>query len=63
MSKIAGLGLTFKEKMSGYLMKGAPDFDSGWVEGKKRDLPAKLDSKITIDDMEKFLNISEHSSG
>jgi uncharacterized protein (DUF362 family) len=60
MSTLKGLGLEFEETMSGWLGIGKKDYVEGRIAGQQENTPLRFDAKIIIDDLEYFINLSEH---
>ena len=62
MGDLEGLGLEFKEKMSGWLGMGAKDYKEGKTKGEENDARIKIKVKIKIPDLAHFFNISDHTA-
>jgi uncharacterized protein (DUF362 family) len=62
MGNLEGLGFEFDETMSGWLGIGETDPVNGRMRGERNHTPIRLDSKITIPDLDSFLNISDHTA-
>ncbi len=62
MGKLDGLGLDFDETMSGWVCVGATDFADGLAKGKEAGDALSVDLKISIADLDRFLNISNHTA-
>src|SRR5208283_4675780 len=60
MSSLKGIGLEFKESMSGWVGIGAKDYVDGRIAGEKESTPARIDAKIIIDDLASFIEITDH---
>lgn len=52
------LGFSFEETMTGAVQAGAPDFESGRAQGE----PIRFDVRIQIDDLRRFLRVSDHQA-
>jgi uncharacterized protein (DUF362 family) len=62
MGDLEGLGLEFKEKMSGWLGEGATEYKEGKVKGEEKGRRIKIKVKIQIPDLAHFFNISDHTA-
>lgn len=62
MNSLKGLGLEFQETMSGWLGIGQKDYMEGRIAGEKENTPLRFDAKIIIDDLERFINLSDHQA-
>ncbi len=62
MGKLDGLGLDFDETMSGWVCIGETDFAEGLAKGKEQGTDLSVDLKISIADLDQFLNISHHTA-
>ena len=62
MSSLKGIGLEFKETMSGWIGIGKTAFEEGRIAGKQENTPIRFDAKIIIEDLESFINISGHQA-
>ena len=62
MSNLEGIGIEFDEKMSGWLGIGKKEYVEGRVAGQKEDTPIRFDARIIIDDLDRFINLSEHGA-
>jgi hypothetical protein len=60
MSSLKGVGLKFDESMSGWLGVGADDYVDGRVMGEEQNTPLRFDARIVIDDLDNFLELSDH---
>lgn len=60
MSSLKGLGLEFEETMSGWLGIAKKDYVEGRIAGQKENTPIRFDAKIIIDDLDRFINLSDH---
>jgi len=63
MGDLEGLGLEFKEKMSGWLGEGATEYKEGKVKGEEKGRRIKIKVKIQIPDLAHFFNISRPLHG
>jgi uncharacterized protein (DUF362 family) len=62
MSMLDNVGLAFEESMSGYLGVGEHDPGEGAGVGRRRDSPIRIDVKIAISDLGRFLKVSQHEA-
>ncbi|MCL6622786.1 MAG: DUF362 domain-containing protein [Syntrophobacterales bacterium] len=62
MGSLHGLGLEFQETMSGWLGVGQEDFLAGRIIGEREHTPLRFEATITIDDLEKFIQLAEHEA-
>lgn len=62
MSGLKGIGLQFKETMSGWVGIGAKDYVEGRISGCQQSTAARIDAKIVIDDLDSFIDISGHAA-
>lgn len=60
MGSLRDLGLEFEETMSGWIGIGETEFIAGRITGEREATPIRFDVKIIIDDLERFINISDH---
>ncbi len=60
MSSLKDLGLEFEETMSGWIGIGETDFVAGRITGERESTPIRFDAKIIIDDLDHFINLSDH---
>ncbi|MFP3868716.1 MAG: DUF362 domain-containing protein [Desulfobacteraceae bacterium] len=60
MTGLEGIGLKFEETMSGWLGIGATDYVEGRMAGERDNTPISFNAKIIIDDLDRFLNLSDH---
>ena len=60
MGSLKDLGLEFEETMSGWIGIGETEFMAGRIAGERESTPIRFDAKIIIDDLESFINISDH---
>ena len=60
MSDLEGVGLVFKETMSGWIGKGKTDFAEGETKGKTDNTPISFKVSISISNLAQFLDISHH---
>jgi uncharacterized protein (DUF362 family) len=62
MGRLDGLGLDFDETMSGWVGIGETDFAEGLAKGEQAGTALGVDLKISIADLDQFLNISHHTA-
>jgi cholesterol oxidase len=62
MADLKGLGLEFEEAMSGWLGIGKEDYVEGRLAGEREKTPLRFDARIIIDDLDRFINLSEHQA-
>ncbi len=62
MSSLKGIGLEFKETMSGWIGIGKNTYEEGNLAGQQENTPIRFDAKIIIEDLEGFINISGHQA-
>jgi uncharacterized protein (DUF362 family) len=62
MGMLDNIGLTFEESMSGFLGVGAHDPREGAVVGKRNDTPIRIDVKVVISELGRFLKVSQHQA-
>jgi hypothetical protein len=62
MGNLEGLGFEFEETMSGWLGVGEKDPVNGRMRDERDHTPFRIDVKITIPDLDRFLNISDHTA-
>ena len=62
MGNLSGVGLTFKETMSGYLGQGQSDPRQGADLGRRENAELRFDVTITIEDLEQFLKVGDHQA-
>jgi uncharacterized protein (DUF362 family) len=62
MGNLEGLSLEFDETMAGWLGVGEVDPVNGRMQGERDHTPFRVDGKITIPDVDRFLNISDHTA-
>ncbi len=62
MSNLEGVGLEFEESMSGWIGIGEKDPKNGRILGERNNTSLRFDVRISIADLSKFLNISDHSA-
>jgi uncharacterized protein (DUF362 family) len=62
MSDLTGLGFEFEESLSGYIGVGQTDYSEGSAQGENSDTLLTFEVKISISDMQRFLNISDHAA-
>lgn len=60
MINLEGIGLRFKESMSGWVGVGSNNFVDGRVAGQREDTPARIDAEIIIDDLDRFIKSPDH---
>jgi uncharacterized protein (DUF362 family) len=60
MGSLQGIGLTFNETMAGWLGIGSRDFEDGRIAGQQQNTPLHFDAKIIIEDLDRFLQLSDH---
>lgn len=60
MSGLQGLGLKFDETMSGWLGIGEKDCVEGRLAGQQQNTPCHFDAKIIIEDLDRFVQLSDH---
>ena len=60
MSDLEGMGLVFKETMSGWIGKGKNDFAEGETKGKRDKTRIEFKVSISIANLAHFLDISHH---
>ncbi len=60
MSILEGVGLQFDESMSGWLGVGESDPRRGAARGEQAGTSIRFDVRIAIDDLSRFLNVSDH---
>ncbi len=56
------IGLRFSERMSGYFLENTDDVKHGALVGQRRDNRIGFRARITIDNLDKFLNEPEHTA-
>jgi hypothetical protein len=54
------IGLEFEESMTGWISPGKADYLEGRIAGQQANTPARIDAKIIIADLDRFLAISDH---
>jgi uncharacterized protein (DUF362 family) len=62
MGYLGGIGLEFSEQMSGWIGQRETDFDAGRIAGERAGTNIIFDLKISIYDIERFLDISDHTA-
>ena len=62
MGYLEGIGLEFNEQMSGWIGQGKTDFEEGRLAGENAGTDIIFDLKISIYDLERFLDISDHTA-
>ncbi len=62
MSILQSVGLHFQESMSGYLGKGQSDPAKGEELGRHQGDRIRFDVRITIQDLSRFVKITEHQA-
>ena len=62
MSILEGVGLEFKESMSGYIGVGETDPCQGVAVGRDRGTTIQFDVRIVIDNLDRFFKISNHQA-
>jgi len=62
MGNLEGLSLEFDESMAGWLGIGEEDPVNGRMRGEREHTAFRVDGKITIPDIDRFLNISDHTA-
>ena len=62
MADLKGLGLEFTESMSGWIGKGKKEYIEGRISGQRKNTPIQFSVKITIDDLDHFINLSNHNA-
>ena len=62
MGILDNVGLTFEESMSGYLGVGEHDPAQGAAAGKRRDTQIRIDVKVAISELGRFLTVSRHEA-
>lgn len=62
MSILKNVGLQFEESMSGYLGKGETSSSKGEEVGRRQDNKIKFDVRITIEDLGRFVKISNREA-
>jgi uncharacterized protein (DUF362 family) len=62
MSSLKGIGLNFKETMSGWIGIGQADYDEGKIAGQQKNTSIHFDAKIIIEDLDSFINIAGHQA-
>lgn len=62
MESLKGLGLEFKETMSGWIGIGEREFLAGRIAGQQENTPLHFDAKIVIDDLEEFIHLADHQA-
>ena len=60
MGTLDGIGLEFDETMSGWVGIGETDFAEGLAKGKEQGTALSVDLRISIPDLDRFLNIADH---
>lgn len=60
MSSLKGLGLNFDETMSGWIGIGEKAYVEGRVAGEQQNTPLHFDGKIIIEDLDDFIQLSNH---
>ena len=56
------IGLRFSEKMSGFFLENMDDCQRGAEVGRRRKNRIEIRCRITIDDLDKFLEESDHAA-
>ncbi|MDQ7782932.1 MAG: DUF362 domain-containing protein [Desulfomonilaceae bacterium] len=62
MNSLQGLGFEFDETMSGWVGKGQTDYVEGRVLGQRENCAISFTVKIVIDDLDRFMNLSDHKA-
>jgi len=62
MADLKGLSLEFTETMSGWVGVGETDYVEGRISGQRENTPISFSVKILIDDLDRFINLSDHSA-
>jgi uncharacterized protein (DUF362 family) len=62
MSDLKDIGLEFEETMSGWLGIAKKDYVAGRIAGQQENTPLSFDSRIIIDDLDRFINLAEHQA-
>jgi uncharacterized protein (DUF362 family) len=60
MGNLSGLGLEFKETMSGWIGIGVQGYEEGRVAGQQQNTPLRFDARIVIEDLDHFIQLSDH---
>ncbi|MEJ2672510.1 MAG: hypothetical protein P8168_09990, partial [Deltaproteobacteria bacterium] len=60
MSDLKGLGLEFKETMSGWIGIDAKEYVEGRIAGQQNHTPCHFDAQIIIEDLDRFVQLSDH---
>ncbi len=62
MGILNGVKIEFEESMSGYIVKGQTDPTKGVVVGQREKTEIRFDVRIIIEDLGRFLKISDHQA-
>lgn len=62
LNNLDGLGFEFDETLSGWASVGVKDFEVGRTRGEAEKTPLRIDVKVTIPDLQRFITISNHSA-
>jgi uncharacterized protein (DUF362 family) len=62
MADLKGLGLEFAETMSGWVGLEETDYVEGLISGQRENTSISFSVKIIIDDLDRFINLSDHNA-
>jgi uncharacterized protein (DUF362 family) len=62
MADFKGLKLEFTETMSGWVGMGETDYIEGRISGQRENTSISFTVKIIIDDLDRFINLSDHNA-
>jgi cholesterol oxidase len=62
MADLKDLELEFTETMSGWVGIGEKDYVEGRISGQRENTPISFSARIIIDDLDHFINLSEHNA-